>query len=64
MRCVEWEGVTRIVGSDSGNQVTQYKKKADEFSVDYRPFWREHGARLGDDGYWQTPLQGRRRSPE
>lgn len=61
--CVHW-GVTRIVGIDSRNQVTQYKKKTDEFSFDYRTFWQEHGARLGDDGHWQIPLQGRRRSAE
>lgn len=61
--CAQW-GVTRIVGIDSCNQVTQYKKKIDEFSFDYRAFWQEHGARLGDDGHWRIPLQGRRRSPE
>lgn len=33
-------------------------------SRSHRTFWQEHGARLGDDGHWQTPLQGRRRSPE
>lgn len=61
MCCTAW-GISRIHGIDPAYQVTQYKKKRDEFGFDYRVFWQEHGADLASDGHWRLPSHGLRRA--
>lgn len=63
MACQHW-GMRQLQGIDAANQVTQYKKKADEFSFDYRSFWQESGATHHPDGHWHLPLEARRRGPD
>lgn len=63
MACQHW-GMQQLLGIDAANQVTQYKKQADEFSFDYRSFWQESGATHHPDGHWHLPLEARRRGPD
>lgn len=63
MACQYW-GLQHIHGIDAAQQVTQYKKKADEFSFDYRAFWQENGATQHPDGHWHLPLDARRRGAD
>ena len=63
MVCECW-GIRHIQGVDTDHQVTQFKKKDDEFKFDYRAYWREHGALQQPDGRWLLPNQSKRRTPE